>query len=434
MELGKQQEEALKGIVSWFRKKDKQVYMLSGYAGTGKTTLVSHLIKEELKLGENEVAFITPTGKAASVLITKGVLATTLHKLIYNPVEEEYETKIGDSTIKSKRIKFVLKQSIPNLKLIVLDEVSMVEDKVMADLLSFGIPVLCCGDPGQLDPIQGINSFMINPDYILTDIVRQNEDNPIIFLSKLARYKEPIPFGYYGNNVAVVHKDEIRENTLRKMYLSFDQIICGKNSTRYTINNSVRKYKGIDVSSSKIPLAGEKVICDVNNWGLFLDIPTNRYNLVNGIISEVKECSIIDEKLKFGKISIKPDFLEDVTDDILFDCGIFTDGTFTYDIHQNAFVAGSQYYPKIRFKPKGMNESSEEYRKRIIDFIMKSKNSTDEEQINRFEFAYAISCHKSQGSEFNDVVLVDESKVFKEPEKWLYTGITRAKNKLIILR
>ena len=95
--------------------------------------------------------YVAPTGKAASVLVQRGASnATTIHKLIYNRIEKEYENEINGKIIKTKRFEFIKSHQFQTYKLIIVDEVSMVEKKIMEDLLSFGIPMICCGDAGQL--------------------------------------------------------------------------------------------------------------------------------------------------------------------------------------------------------------------------------------------------------------------------------------------
>ena len=91
--LNTQQTKARELILEWFKNKNKQVFVLSGYAGTGKTTLINYIINE-LNLGD-KIAFATPTGKAASVLIQKGSLASTIHHLIYTPVEKNTKVEIN---------------------------------------------------------------------------------------------------------------------------------------------------------------------------------------------------------------------------------------------------------------------------------------------------------------------------------------------------
>jgi exodeoxyribonuclease-5 len=437
MMLTNQQEEVRIKIIEWYgsvEQTGKQFFLLSGYAGTGKTFLINTII-DDLGLQPHQVAYGTFTGKAASILIQKGRDAATIHRLIYTPVEEEYETKIGSEMIKSHRIKFVKKDKISNYRLIIIDEVSMVDQIMMKDLLSFGVPILATGDPGQLPPINGTNKFMENPDYFLTDIVRQAQDDPIVQLATKVRNGEKIPYGNYGS-VIVLDKSTLPQSMLKNLLLKADQVICGTNSTRTYLNNEIRRYKGIDIVKDKYPMDGEKIICTVNNWEMYLDLMQN-YNLVNGTIGTAKNVDIQDKILNIGTLSFKADFLtdEDYTNDILFDSGVFVNGEYTFDMHQKALLLpDNRYRLKKYFSKKGENESTEEFQNRIRQLIIDSKEATDEQQVNRFDYAYAISCHKAQGSEFEKVVVYDESFIFQEPEKWLYTAITRAKKKLVIIR
>jgi exodeoxyribonuclease-5 len=436
MELTPGQEIAKEKIVEWYRLcriTGKQLFYLSGYAGTGKTFLISHII-DILELEESQVAFATYTGKAASVLIQKGQSASTIHRLIYKPVEEEYETKVGEEKVISKRIEFVKKtEGIPNYKLIIIDEVSMVDDKMMKDLLSFGIPVLATGDLGQLPPISGTSTYLENPDATLTDIVRQAEDNPIIKLATLARSKQEIPYGNYGS-VLVLNRKNLSPLQMKDLLLKADQVICGTNATRNYLNTEIRRLKGIDIIKDKFPIPGDKIICTVNNWEKTLD-EDETYNLVNGIIGTVATNELINRTLNLSKLSFKSDFLDVISEEFVYDNGIFLNDEWTYDMHQRVFtMANGSYKLKQWLARKTEKESFEQFRDRIRDYVLTQKNSVEDEQINRFEFGYAISCHKSQGSEFDKVVLFDESYLFGEPEKWLYTGITRAKKKLVIIR
>lgn len=144
-ELNEGQSIAALAIKFWFENSSdvKQTFVLAGYAGTGKTYLIDYIIENLLNISPTDVAFITPTGKAASVLIQRGRNASTIHRLIYNVVETEYTTKVGGKEIKCKKKSFVRKPSIPKYKLLIIDEISMVDADVMKDLLQYGIPILC---------------------------------------------------------------------------------------------------------------------------------------------------------------------------------------------------------------------------------------------------------------------------------------------------
>jgi len=434
--LTKDQEIAKDKIIKWHestRTTKNQLFILSGYAGTGKTFLINYVI-EELGLTEAQVAFGTPTGKAASVLIQRGRDASTIHRLIYTPVEEEYSVEINGETVKNKRVKFIKIESIPKYKLIVIDEISMVDNKMMKDLLSFGIPVLATGDAGQLPPINGDNDFINNPDACLEEIVRQSLGDPIVRLATMARNNEEIPYGNYGS-VLVLNRNMITPPQMKQLLLKADQVLCGTNKTRRYWNNEIRKYKDIDIIENPLPIKGDKIICTVNNWSIPLD-DTEKFNLVNGTIGNIEKVEVIDSKINLGKLSFVPDFLGTVTDDILFDTGIFAKKKWSYDMHQRSYImADGSFKLKEWLSKKSPKESIEDFRKRVMKYIRAERNSVEDKQINRFEFGYCVSVHKSQGSEWARVLLIDESYIFgKDSNKHLYTAITRAKKKLVIIR
>ena len=423
--LNEQQEIAKNMIVNWFRESTtkKLVFTLSGYAGTGKTFLINHIIKNELHLPIEKVAFIAPTGKAASVLIQRGCInASTIHKLIYNRVEIERETEINGKKIKTKKFEFVRKQSIPNFELIVLDEVSMVNEKIMKDIISFGIPILCCGDLAQLPSVEGkSNGYLDNPDYNLTQIVRQSEDNAIIKIATMARNGIPIPTGNYGN-VIVTTKDLLTEKQYEKLLVKADQVLCGTNATRRFLNQKIKGYLGLDVNNINI---GEKVICLLNNWEKYLD-ETGDYFLVNGIVGNVIENSILDEELSLSNMTFKADFLQDICEDIVYDNSIFSSNEFKYK--QVYLLEDGTYQIKESFLPKKEDESITEFLQRMKELAILKRDVICSEQINFFEPAYCISVHKSQGSEYDNVVLLDESHVFRDDaNRWLYTRNYKSK-------
>lgn len=434
--LNSGQAAAALAIKFWYDEQSdvKQTFVLTGYAGTGKTYLIDYTITNLLNLLPEDVAFVTPTGKAASVLIQRGRNASTIHRLIYNIVETEYTTIVGGKKVKSKRKSFIKKPSIPNYKLIVIDEISMVDADVMKDLLSYGIPILCAGDLAQLPPILKSNGLLEKPDAELTEIVRQSADNTIVKIATMARNNEYIPFGNYGD-VLVLNYDGISEESKKKIFLHSDQVLCGKNSTRRQLNNLIRSYKGID-TNRKYPQDGEKIICNVNNWEIYLD-SDKKYNLVNGTIGYASKFREVDSSLNLALINLSPDFLPDCCrEDILIDDGNFKNkGEYTYDMHQRAYCLSNGKYALKMAMGRNDGETTDDYLKRIGENFMAMNNAESEEQIEQIDYAYAISVHKSQGSEWPIVTVIDESKTFgKDRNKWLYTAITRAKKKLIILR
>lgn len=389
-------------IKNWFFHGTRQVYVLTGYAGTGKTTLLKHTVFETLGLDDSfSAAFVTPTGKAATVLIKNGVSACTLHRLIYQSQTIEQETEVNGKKIKVEKLIFKRRESIDrSIKLIIIDEASMVSDEVLADVLNFGVKVLLCGDDAQLPPVEGFNSFLKQPDHTLTQIVRQQQDNPIIQLATLAREGKPIPFGNFGGKASVVYQRSLSGEKRQGLLTRCDQIICGLNRTRTKLNDEVRTILGFE----GLPKSGEKLICTFNNWEQYID-GEMRFNLVNGIIGTAL-APFYDATPYMGFMQFKPDFLDEICPDALpFDTGIFEGGEYRYK-HGDSFAKFDE-----NGEPVGVF------------------------QLNRFEFGYCISCHKAQGSEFDKVVVFDESYAFKEDKhRWLYTAITRAKEKLVLVR
>lgn len=401
-ELTADQLTAEKLIVDWFLHSTRQTFVLAGFAGTGKTTLLKHAVTETLRLvPEESAAFVTPTGKAATVLIRSGIPATTLHRLIYQSIVEEQEIELNGKKITVEKLNFKRRESIAkNIKLIVLDEASMVSDEVLYDLSEFGVKLLICGDNAQLPPVEGLNGFLQSPDFTLKTIVRQQRGNPIIMLSEMAREGKYIPFGRYGDSCLVMSKRLFTGEKRKQVFTKADQIICGINKTRVQINDEVRALRGF----SELPQDGDKLICTQNNWETFID-KEMRFNLVNGIIGTAYDPFYLSEK-SIGFIRFKPDFLDELCPEALpLDTGIFTD----------------EYY---RYKRNDYFEKFDENGEVVGAFTL-----------NRFEYGYCISCHKAQGSEFDNAVVFDESYAFKEDKnRWLYTAITRAKKKLIIIR
>ena len=431
--LNAQQEEAKNLIVKWFNSDpsgENLIFTLAGYAGVGKTFLIDYVINEVLKLPKNKVAFVAPTGKAASLLVQKGNRATTIHRLVYNYVDSEKKDKNGNAIPM-----FVKKSEIPNFKLIVVDEVSMVSADMLKDIISFNIPILAVGDPGQIPPVMATsNKLLLHPNYTLTEIVRQSEGNQIIHISFLARTGEEIPCGKYGDNVIVINREDISEEEYKNILLKADQIICGKNSTRLKINNYIRELKGF---SQKTPESGDKVICCQNNYNISLD-KDGEFPLVNGTIGTVIRYKTVNDEEHLGKLKFKAEFLDKETEEnIIIDESIFTsdDHNFVYDRHQHVYkMKDGQYKVSLSLKKKE-NMTAEEHKKIIAAEIKRRCSSTREFQISDFDFAYAISVHKAQGSQFGKVVLFDESDCFRAYKKqWLYTAITRASEKLIIIK
>lgn len=392
--LTKEQQAVHDSTVDWYTQNRCNYLTISGVAGTGKSTLIGFIVDTIKKQSEYiSVAYVTYTGKASSVLRSKidkldfNDYVGTIHSLIYKPVI--------DAT--GQIIKWILRDSMP-YSLIVLDEASMVGKEIWEDLLGYEIPIIAVGDSGQLPPIGKDNfSLMEDSNLKLEKIHRQALNNPIIKLSLHVRRNGCIPTKVFGPGVAKFNYDS---NVPRDILYNYNfktnsQILCGMNKTRVTLNNLVRGVHKYDDRCE--PYAGEKLICLKNN---------KKINIMNGQTGYLVSASI------------KTDFLIDLN--IIMDS--HGDETITALSHKKAF--GQTNYDIC---------SKELYNEKILkglDFVGKKPN------INMFDFGYAISVHKSQGSEWDRIILIEERNQFQDDEqyaRWLYTAITRASKKLIII-
>ena len=382
--LTQTQEFIATEAVKWFNdEKAEQVFSYTGFAGTGKSFLVEEIINR-LGVKIEEVAFTAFTGKAALVLTNKAngrYTATTIHRLCY-----ELDGEAGGPTFKLRPKETVTKK----YKLIVVDEASMVDGGIEEDLKSFGVKILAIGDRGQLEPASNgkPGTLLSNPIAELTEIHRQAQENPIIYLSMLARQGKRIEPGKYGDTVIVLRKKDLTANQKVALYKRADQIICGYNKTRQAINSQVRKSLGFNPNS---PQVGDKLICAKNNW----TIDHKGYNLINGMTGYVRSIEPVKEdsdiKRAAYNVNFQPDFMEE-------------------------------------------NEGFEGLLLLHDDFT-NTKVQLERDEYNlyeRFDYGYAITCHKSQGSSWGNVVLFNEVLNAETHNRWLYTAITRAEERLII--
>ena len=409
------QENAKNLIEEWFFNTDNQVFVLSGYAGTGKTFLIDYVVRKVLHLkAGDEAVFVSPTGKAAANLVKNGTVAGTVHSLIYMRDGDEFDVDENGEIIDRHALNFIKREKIDErIRLIIIDEASMVNETVLFDLLSFQVKCLFCGDGAQLPPVSGSCPLLENPNYTLKQIVRQAEDNPIIQVATMAREGKRIPFGNYGDKVCVIGRNGVSLADRKRLFLKADQIICGRNRTRNSLNAEIRGYKGIP-QEEELPVEGEKLICTLNDWEKSLD-KDERFFLVNGIIGKARDIKPSFDDL--ATMEFTADFLEESVK-VAFDTGIFTKGEYTHLYGERAITLSDGTV---------VHESNFE--------LLRKLRAVSEEVICRFEFAYAVTCHKAQGSEFNFVIVFDEAWAFgEERHRWLYTAITRAKEKLLIVR
>ena len=378
MTLTSGQNKGLKIATERFR--NKELYTcIAGYAGTGKSTLVSYII-EALKIAPQDVCYATFTGKASLVLREKGCEnSMTMHRLLY------YSKELPDGTFEHKpreRLEY-------HYKIIVVDEVSMVPVDMWNLLLSHRVHVIALGDPFQLPPIDGESEILAHPHVFLDEIVRQAQDSAIIRLSMDIRAGLPL-VKCKGDEVSVVSKYQLNE----AYYSGADQIIAAKNITRTNINWKCRKIKfGPDVPD--YPVEGEKAICAKNYWNV---ISGQCDPLINGMIGELSNIQFKKNFLGYENVMYSDFSIGDNNKfrDLFMDYKLFNEGKQTIN---------NDNWMNFRGMPKPM----------------------------LFDYGYCITCHRAQGSEWNKLLVFSEYMKGTDFQRWLYTACTRAKKKLIIV-
>jgi exodeoxyribonuclease-5 len=263
-ELSAEQAEALGLVGDWLTRKDKQVFRLDGWAGTGKTT-VAHRLAGRCA---GKVAFGSFTGKAALQMRRAGCAgATTLHRMLYTP---EVDAK-GRVTFHLNWIDGLAATA----DLIVCDELSMVNEALGSDLLRMGKQLLVLGDPGQLGPPEGEGFFTRgSPDYFLRQIFRQGPGSGIVELARRVREGGRPEVGEW-DGVRVVRRGVLSDADIRR----FGAVIVGKNETRSLLNRHIRRSMGLH---DELPVIGDRVICTRND---------HKRGFLNGEIFKIADIS-----------------------------------------------------------------------------------------------------------------------------------------------
>jgi len=410
--LSDEQEAAAKKFVEWFDNFEdakRKYFVLEGFAGTGK----SFSVKEMIDRVKCEPQYMAYTGKAALVLNKYSqVNATTIHSAIYRLKQvpdsvferlyAQMEKAAGDAAkeeIKKeieelKKPQFELNHdALEGVELLVLDECSMVDDEILGDLLSFGIPIIALGDPGQLPPVKGEGAlFRGMPDARLTEIRRQALESPIIQWSMWARNKRTLPMtsieDRFENKCAKVPVGMLTPQQFVEEMARHNITICWKNVTRQKLNQIRRKSLGYSAENSVFPVIGDTLIITKNDKEL---------GVFNG-----QFCTVMEFGREFDN------YIETVVEAEGMEKPV------KLNLHRVTFEEYHDPRAKDRYRP------------------------WDYRNTHMADFGYAITCHKAQGSQWDKVLIVDENVLnwpgkYDERAQWLYTAITRAADKLTIV-
>lgn len=369
------QDRVLLEVRAWLADpRGAQWKYLAGYAGTGKTTLARHLAQDV------RAVFCAFTGKAADVLRSKGCgEATTLHRLIYRGVEK----RVGELYT----TEFVARDDNPltGVDLVVLDECSMVDAKMAQDLLSYGKRVLVLGDPFQLPPVSGEGYFVKRaPDWLLTEVHRQAAASGILRLATDIREgRGVLDPNAYAPEAVVVSLDEATDQEDELLGWT-DIVLVGTHRFRQHFN---RRYREIAKCRGPYPEKGEQLVCLANN---------HKLGLLNGALWRVETDAA---QTGHERLDIFMRSMDGAETPLLAECW------------PHEFLGGEAEAALAK-----------------LPWHKRSARA-------RFAYGYALTVHKAQGSEYARAVVVDESATFREhAAQWLYTAITRAADRLVLVR
>lgn len=357
------QNSEVKKVISHLQSNAMRPTVFQGLAGCGKTFCLPYIV-DGMQFSDVQVLFIAYTGTA--VLNMGQENAMTSHRLLYKPI-----IRFGKVVGFAKKNTADLEEILRHIRMIIIDEFSMMPDDIMRDIESicriFSIKILLVGDYFQLPPIGDANPYLNVFDGRLEEPMRQALDSPILTAAHQIRNGETLKEGIYGDSLFVGRKNNINPEWLNRD----NQFLCGLNATRIKLNTQI-------AGGRTTPIVGDKIIFLKNDL---------EQGISNGTRGEI--------------LSLKSHF----------------------DLYE--IQVRTNYGEEVSVTSTWQREPTPAERKRGVS--------------THFDFAYAITTHKAQGSGFSKGILVDESFYFGRDNKevsrrWLYTGLTRFSNKAVLLR
>ena len=391
MQWNKKQEEVINKAVYHVLHGNNQVYEYSGYPGTGKTAVLMEIIKR-IGIPLNRIAPMAFIGQAAIVMRSRGLYnAKTCHSTCFEFVDEILVDANGnpimDHTFNKPRRELVFKpkpkEAFDDIDYFIIDEAYTVPIEMKYVIEKYGKKIIACGDWGQLPPVKSKPAYLTDRENTdcLTEIMRQDASSGIAYISKLVREGVPLSPGYYGNAIVIEHKDLTMD-----MIKNSQIIICGKNKTREKYIDIVRH--DILHRNTILPTYGEKLICRKNNWELTVD----GISLANGLIGSVV---MPPDVTRFDYKTFNIDFCTDIMN-IRFQDLVCDYEYFTADYDQRQILKNNKY-----------NDA------------------------NKFEYAYAITTHLSQGAQYSNGIYIQENFPDDIQNNLNHVGASRFKNFLI---
>ena len=445
-----EQQQAMEQLSRFVNRQtvENELFVLKGYAGTGKTTLVSALVKT-LQSYQRNCVLLAPTGRAAKVFAAyANQKAYTIHKLLYRVRK------------KNDQIYFVRRENKLKNTIFLVDEVSMISNKnqsgdffssqsLLEDLFSFvfegeNCKMVFIGDDAQLPPVHTVESPALHVNYLLslcnvniftatlTEVVRQSYDSGILLNANQLRHKievENFDYPLFKHN----HFEDFislsgyeLEETLNNLYRSYGNeevvIITRSNKRAIQFNHEIRNR--IFFRENRIA-TGDYIMAVKNNY-YWLDESSEVGFIANGDIMEIEAINSMREMygFNFADVSVRLcDYPQHPTIDIkiILESLDVEEASLPYETTHRLYQAIAEDYTHI-ISP----------RKRFL--TIKNNPYLNAVQV---KFAYSLTCHKTQGGQWK-AVLIDRGFASRENTdkaylRWLYTAVTRASEKVFLI-
>ena len=432
-----------------FEPKNNSIYVLKGFAGTGKTTVIGTIVKNLWKIKMSSVQ-LAPTGRAAKVISNySDKPANTIHRKIYYPKKE-----------RGGGVSFTLQRNKHRNTIFIVDEASMISDNasesklfengsLLDDLMSYvysghKCKLLLIGDQAQLPPVKMDLSPALDERNLqmqfdktvksieLDEVMRQAETSGILKNATRIReflndeLYEDFRFDLSGQNdvVRLIDGHEIMDalgDSYREYGNEGTAIIVRSNKRANLYNQQIRSrilFKEEEVS------AGDYFMVVKNNY-FWLDTKSEAGFIANGDIIEILEIFSIKELygFRFAEVKIQ---MTDYPNLAPFETVLLLD-TLTSETPSLSYEEGNTLYQEVM---KDYADETSKYKK-----FMKVKNNKFFNAL-QVKFSYAITCHKSQGGQW-ETIMVEQpylpNGMDKDYLRWLYTAVTRARKKLYLI-
>ncbi|MBT31602.1 MAG: hypothetical protein CMO01_18255 [Thalassobius sp.] len=442
------------------KQQNHQVFILGGYAGTGKTFMLSHFCKY---LSKNHIPFrlLAPTGRASRILQDKTAFpASTIHRHIIKFEKLEHQEKSG------LRFHFNIKENTdPKGTVYIVDEASMVGNtdtggevfrfgtgKLLNDFLNYASlqnrknKIIFCGDPAQLPPVGDNFSPALSPDYlskkfglktqscVLKEVIRQSGNSKILAVATQIRNRlESGNFAFFpvtadGREIIAKDNNQLSAffNENRHLLTSGRLVVIAHSNARcFELNRKVRQQ--LFYNKEKLQ-TGDRLVITQNNYSFL------QREIFNGEFASVEDVASepVTRKIPLGGVISKRVELRFVKVTLRFE-----DATCI-----SAYLLENHLYSESR------DITQDELKALFIDFKIRNNNfKPDSDAFKnairtdpyfnciRAKYGYAVTCHKAQGGEW-DIAMVDffqRTTGYEDTYRWMYTAVTRASKQLVTL-